>query len=172
VSRPLPLLAYIVYVYVCVYHTEVELQPFPAITFRTIGGVLDMYVFLGPTPDSVIQQYTAVIGLPVMPPYWALGFQLCKYGYNSAAHLKDVITRNRQLGIPYVCNFRASHYSSCCYCCCCVACINSCFCYIFWTVVTHFFILLNVPFTRVQHRPCLDRTKMISLSQHDLLLIV
>lgn len=80
---------------------EVELQPFPAITFRTIGGVLDMYVFLGPTPDSVIQQYTAVIGLPVMPPYWALGFQLCKYGYNSAAHLKDVITRNRQLGIPY-----------------------------------------------------------------------
>ena len=82
--------------------TEVELQPLPAITYRTIGGVLDFYIFLGPTADNVIQQYTAVIGRPMMPPYWSLGFQLCKYGYNSAANLKDVINRNRQLGIPYV----------------------------------------------------------------------
>ena len=74
----------------------------PAVTFRTIGGVLDMYVFLGPTSDSVIQQYTEVIGRPIMPPYWSLGFQLCKYGYNSATNLKAVIERNRQLGIPYV----------------------------------------------------------------------
>jgi len=74
----------------------------PAITFRTIGGVLDFYIFLGPTPDAVIQQYTALIGLPQMPPYWALGFHLSKYGYNSADNLKKVINRNRQLGIPYV----------------------------------------------------------------------
>jgi len=89
-------------VYVTVNRAEVELQPLPAITFRTIGGVLDFYIFLGPTPDSVIQQYTALIGLPQMPPYWALGFHLCKYGYNSADNLKKVINRNRQLGIPYV----------------------------------------------------------------------
>jgi len=74
----------------------------PAITFRTIGGVLDMYIFLGPTPDNVVSQYTAVIGRPTMPPYWALGFQLSKYGYNSADELRTVINRNRQLGIPYV----------------------------------------------------------------------
>jgi len=37
-----------------------------------------------------------------MPPYWALGFHLCRYGYNSAENLKKVINRNRQLGIPYV----------------------------------------------------------------------
>ena len=74
----------------------------PAITFRTIGGVLDFYVFLGPTPDAVIQQYTALIGLPQMPPYWALGFHLCRYGCNSADDLKKVINRTRQLGIPYV----------------------------------------------------------------------
>jgi len=79
-----------------------ELQPMPAITFRTIGGVLDMYIFLGPSADSIINQYTDVIGRPVMPPYWSLGFQLCKYGYNSADNLKAVISRNRQLGIPYV----------------------------------------------------------------------
>ena len=87
----------------CFFHSvEAELQPLPAITFRTIGGVLDMYVFLGPKPDDVIQQYTAVIGRPLIPPYWSLGFHLCRYGYNSATNLKTVINRNRQLGIPYV----------------------------------------------------------------------
>ena len=86
----------------CFEFAEVDLQPMPAITFRTIGGVLDMYIFLGPEPDDVIQQYTAVIGLPVMPSYWSLGFHLSRYGYNSAEQLKAVINRNRKLGIPYV----------------------------------------------------------------------
>lgn len=30
------------------------------LTYRTIGGVLDFYVFLGPTPENVIKQYTQV----------------------------------------------------------------------------------------------------------------
>jgi len=87
----------------------------PALTIRTIGGVLDMYVFLGPKPDDVIQQYTAVIGLPIMPPYWALGFHLCRYGYNSAATLKTVINRNRQLGIPYVIFYLFITADICCF---------------------------------------------------------
>lgn len=32
----------------------------PALTYRTTGGVLDFYVFLGPTPELVTQQYTEV----------------------------------------------------------------------------------------------------------------
>lgn len=55
---------------------EVSLLPTPAVTLRTIGGVLDFYLFLGPTPEEVVQQYTQVLGRPMMPPYWALGFHL------------------------------------------------------------------------------------------------
>ncbi|XP_074023780.1 sucrase-isomaltase, intestinal-like [Numenius arquata] len=37
---------------------DVSLSPNPSLTFRTIGGILDFYVFLGPTPENVVQQYT------------------------------------------------------------------------------------------------------------------
>ncbi|KAK8784613.1 hypothetical protein V5799_009024, partial [Amblyomma americanum] len=37
---------------------EVQLQSTPAVTFRTTGGVLDFYFFLGPTPEDVVMQYT------------------------------------------------------------------------------------------------------------------
>lgn len=60
---------------------EVILQPAPAVTFRTVGGLLDFFIFLGPSPQNVIQQYTEVIGRPHMPPYWGLGFHLCRYAF-------------------------------------------------------------------------------------------
>ena len=32
---------------------DVVLQPAPAVTFRVLGGILDFYFFLGPTPANV-----------------------------------------------------------------------------------------------------------------------
>lgn len=39
------------------------LQPTPALTWVTIGGILDLYVFMGPDPQSVVRQYLQVIGM-------------------------------------------------------------------------------------------------------------
>lgn len=41
---------------------DVVLQPSPALTWRSTGGILDVYVFLGPEPKSVVQQYLDVVG--------------------------------------------------------------------------------------------------------------
>ncbi|XP_054285968.1 lysosomal alpha-glucosidase-like [Macrosteles quadrilineatus] len=79
---------------------DIILQPAPAITYRTIGGVLDFFFFLGPTPADVISQYTGLIGRPFMPPYWSLGFHLCRFGYKSLSETMEVWNRTRNAGIP------------------------------------------------------------------------
>ncbi|XP_047450351.1 sucrase-isomaltase, intestinal [Mugil cephalus] len=80
---------------------DVTFQPTPALTYRTLGGILDFYMVLGPTPEMVVQEYTALIGRPVMPAYWSLGFQLCRYGYKDDKEIKDLYTEMRAAGIPY-----------------------------------------------------------------------
>ena len=40
---------------------EYELVPNPGLIYRTTGGVLDFYVFMGPDPENVVQQFTQVI---------------------------------------------------------------------------------------------------------------
>ncbi|NXW98889.1 MGA protein, partial [Larus smithsonianus] len=80
---------------------DVTFQPTPALTYRTTGGILDFYLVLGPTPELVVQQYTALIGRPVMPPYWALGFQLCRYGYENDTEIAKLVEDMRAAQIPY-----------------------------------------------------------------------
>ncbi|XP_022091523.1 maltase-glucoamylase, intestinal-like [Acanthaster planci] len=80
---------------------DVTLSPAPYLVYRTIGGVLDFYVFLGPTPENVVQQYTEAIGRPFIPPYWSLGFQLCRYGYNSLDAVKETVNRMQRYSIPH-----------------------------------------------------------------------
>jgi alpha-glucosidase (family GH31 glycosyl hydrolase) len=49
------------------------------VSFRLTGGIVDLFILLGPTPRDVIEQYTRLIGRPAMPPLWALGFHQSKY---------------------------------------------------------------------------------------------
>ena len=58
------------------------LTPAPGLVYRTTGGELDIYFFLGPDPEQVVSQYTEAVGRYYVPPYWALGFHLCRWGYN------------------------------------------------------------------------------------------
>ncbi|XP_068137043.1 sucrase-isomaltase, intestinal [Hyperolius riggenbachi] len=89
---------------------EVIVQPTPAITYRTIGGILDFYVFVGNTPEEVVMEYLAFIGKPYMPAYWTLGFHISRWGYQSLDEVKEVVERNRAIDLPYDVQFTDIDY--------------------------------------------------------------
>ncbi|XP_027224882.2 sucrase-isomaltase, intestinal [Penaeus vannamei] len=72
----------------------------PALTLRSIGGIVDLHFFLGPSLEDINKQYTNMIGKPVFPPYWSLGFHLSRYGYGSTENVRVVRERMKAMGIP------------------------------------------------------------------------
>ena len=77
-------------------------MPTPALSIKALGGILDFFVFVGDSPEHVVQLYTSVVGRPVMPPFWGLGFQLSRYGYKNLTHMQKVINRNINNHVPVV----------------------------------------------------------------------
>lgn len=43
-----------------------------------------------------------LIGRTFMPPYWSLGFQLCRYGYKDLDEVKGVVSEMKKYSIPQV----------------------------------------------------------------------
>ena len=55
-------------------------------TYAT-GGVADIYIMLGDTPNDVVKKYHDIIGKPVLSPQWALGWHQCKWGYKDTSEI-------------------------------------------------------------------------------------
>jgi alpha-glucosidase len=71
------------------------------ITWRTLGGSIDLYFFDGPTQPEVTQQYqTGAIGLPAMQQYFTFGYHQCRWGYQNWTVLQEVVDNFKKFDIP------------------------------------------------------------------------
>ena len=68
--------------------------------YNIIGGVLDFYFIAGPSPRDVATQYAEIAQLPLMSPYWGLGFHQCRYGYQDVYEVAAMIANYSEANIP------------------------------------------------------------------------
>ncbi|KAK1757356.1 alpha-glucosidase [Echria macrotheca] len=79
---------------------EVLLQP-SGITWRTLGGIIDLYVYSGPKAEDVTKAYQhSAVGLPAMQQYWTFGYHQCRWGYQNWTELQDVVDNFAKFDIP------------------------------------------------------------------------
>lgn len=69
------------------------------ITWRTLGGNVDLFFFSGPTQPEVTSQYLHQIGLPTMQQYWTFGYHQCRWGYQNWSMTEEVVNNFEKFGI-------------------------------------------------------------------------
>ncbi|KAJ6259226.1 hypothetical protein Dda_6124 [Drechslerella dactyloides] len=70
------------------------------ITYKVVGGILDFFVYTGPSYEDVIQQHQMVTGFPRLPPYYSLGYHQCRWFYDTTEKLHESRTKNIRAQIP------------------------------------------------------------------------
>ena len=68
--------------------------------FGADGGELNYYYLPGPTPADVLRRYARLVGPTPLPPQWALGYQQCRWSYESAQRVRDITKQFRKRKIP------------------------------------------------------------------------
>lgn len=73
-------------------------------------GELYYYLFAGEDVNDVMAQYTTITGRMPLPPLWALGYQQCRYSYESEVEALEIAQKLRELNIPCDAIYLDIHY--------------------------------------------------------------
>lgn len=65
-----------------------------------VSGELTFYVVFGKNMDEMLQHYTAITGRQPLPPRWALGNFVSRFGYRSEAQVKEVVGKMKEQKFP------------------------------------------------------------------------
>lgn len=65
------------------------------------AGIVDLYVFLGPTPAAVQHQYAEATGPTALPQLFSLGYHQCRWNYKDEADVFQVDSGFDSYVIPY-----------------------------------------------------------------------
>lgn len=70
------------------------------LVIHTPRQALDLYVVAGPALADVVRRFAYLVGLPPLPPRWALGYHQCRYSYMSADEVRQIARELRDREIP------------------------------------------------------------------------
>lgn len=71
-----------------------------AYSFGADGGEMNYYFIPGPTPRDVLRRYNQLVGTSPLPPMWSLGYQQCRWSYESAKRVRGIAKKLRDHKIP------------------------------------------------------------------------
>ncbi|KAJ6155437.1 hypothetical protein N7470_006003 [Penicillium chermesinum] len=65
------------------------------------SGQLDLFVFLGPTPQDLSKTYGQLTGFTQLPQHFAIAYHQCRWNYVTDEDVKDVDSKFDKYQIPY-----------------------------------------------------------------------
>jgi len=65
------------------------------------SGIIDVYLFAGPTPFDVFRQYSLCTGTTALPPLFSLGYHQCRWNYKDQNDVAAVDAGFEEHNIPY-----------------------------------------------------------------------
>ena len=79
---------------------EILLRP-TNITWRALGGSIDLYFYAGPrATDAIASFQQSAAGLPAMQQYFTLGFHQCRWGYANWSQVEEVVDDFAKFDLP------------------------------------------------------------------------
>ncbi len=69
-------------------------------SFGADGGEMNYYFIPGTTPADVVKHYSSLVGTTALPPLWALGYQQCRWSYESDKRVAKIAKEFRKRKIP------------------------------------------------------------------------
>ena len=70
------------------------------LTHKTIGGIIDYYLIVDNSPENVLRDIHYLIGKPILPPFWSLGYHQCRWGFHNFSEFKNVYETYKLKKIP------------------------------------------------------------------------
>lgn len=72
-------------------------------SYKKIGGIIDLKFFMSEhngSPESVFKLYHEYLGGYMIPPFWSLGYNQCRWGYKSINDLEYVLEGFKKNNLP------------------------------------------------------------------------
>ncbi|KAJ5710405.1 hypothetical protein N7488_004561, partial [Penicillium malachiteum] len=83
-----------------IHGQEILTRP-KSLTWRALGGSIDLTFYAGPSQEEVTKSYQVnTIGLPAMQQYFTFGYHQCRWGYQNWSVMQNVLSNFEKFEIP------------------------------------------------------------------------